>query len=65
MHQKKMYICNSVQRNAALDYVVMNFDGPTASFFDPDNTFSPSAPAPAISSAMVDAQPGKDDEIPF
>jgi replicative DNA helicase len=30
-----------------------------------DSPFAPSAPAPALTSAMVEAQPGNDDEIPF
>lgn len=61
----KGYLIVAKHRNGALDDVVMNFDGPTASFFDTDAAFAPSAPAPVLSSAMVEAQPGKDDEIPF
>jgi replicative DNA helicase len=62
----KGYLIIAKHRNGALDDVVMNFDGPTASFFDPDTTFSLSALAPALSSVMVEASAKKnDDDIPF
>jgi len=50
---------------------VMTFtrDPQTGRAIRPDNevkqSFAPSVPTPALTSAMVEAQPGKDDEIPF
>ena len=67
----KAYLIIAKHRNGALDDVVMNFDAPIASFFDPD-AFSPqplptTCPASGISPAMVRAEAGNDpdDEFPF
>lgn len=66
----KGYLIVAKHRNGALDDVVMNFDGPTASFFDPDNSFPASSFATDLSglspaSAMAQHAPGADDEVLF
>lgn len=60
----KGYLIIAKHRNGALDDVVMNFDGPTASFFDPDNTFSLTA-AQGLSTAMKNAIKKGDNEMDF